>query len=448
MLILTYSAFDATSIVKGLGLSEYSYWFVRKAFHRLLERSGIVVPVTNPTREVDALVRGAAAHGERCVYLSFDTLQKTALGLTCPTIPVFAWEFDTIPSEAWGDEPRNDWTMVLAETGCAITHSSHTVGAVRRAMGETFPVWSIPAPVHSGAVRHLPSARGYQPRTELTLTGNVIDAADIDLAPFTFQRFQAEGPQALRHEITKKNGKAHVTLQGVVYCSVFNPLDGRKNWNDLLIGFIRAFRTTRDATLVLKLTYHDAEESLVHILADLAKIGPFQCRVLLVQGLLPQDEYDALMAASSYALNTSRGEGQCLPLMEHMSAGRPAVTPRHTGMRDYVTDNNAFIIRTTEEPGFWPHDPRRALRCKRHRMDFPRLIQAYHDSYHAAFDPATYAAMSEAATNALALYCSDEIVEARLTEVFDHVTGARQRRVKKPARVPTAVAVLDASDVA
>jgi glycosyltransferase involved in cell wall biosynthesis len=439
MLILTYSAYNAASIEKSLGMSEYSYWFVRKAFHRLLASHGIVVPVTDPSREVDALVGGAGTHSERCIYLSFDTLQKTVLDLSCPTIPVFAWEFDTLPNEVWDDEPRNDWTMVLARAGSAIVHSSHTVAVVRRAMGQDFPVWCIPAPVYAGAVRYVPSARGYQKPTELTLNATVIDAGSVDLAPFTHQKIQREGSTALRHEIAKAGDQTRLTLHGVVYCSVFNPLDGRKNWNDMLMGFIRAFRNTPDATLVLKLTYHDAMDSLLRILADIAKVGPFRCRILLVHGLLPQPEYDALMAASSYAVNTSNGEGQCLPLMEYMSAGRPAVTPRHTGMLDYVTQENAFIVRTTEEPGYWPHDPRRALRCVRHRMDFPSLISAYHESYRVAAIPETYAAMSKAATKALELYCSDEVVERRLADVL----RIRGRRYVAPVPVslkPSAVA--------
>ena len=58
------------------------------------------------------------------------------LGLACPTIPVFAWEFDSIPTETWFGEPFQDWRYVLKKTGRAITHSKFAVGAVRAAMGE------------------------------------------------------------------------------------------------------------------------------------------------------------------------------------------------------------------------------------------------------------------------------------------------------------------------
>ncbi|RFB80645.1 glycosyltransferase [Methylovirgula sp. 4M-Z18] len=431
MLILAYSSYNAGTIDTNYGRPEYSYWFVRKAFSRILERFGVVIPIGDAERDVEAVAQNAAAQGDRGIYLSFDSVYKTVFPKTCPTVPVFAWEFDTIPHEVWDDEPRHDWTMVLAKAGCAITHSSFTVGVVRRALGDDFPIWSIPAPVYAGAVRHLSSARGYQPPTELKFSATVIDVNTIDLGPYIYQRKDRDGPAALQSEIAKLKMPTRISIHGVVYSSVFNPLDGRKNWNDMLMGFIRAFRNTPDATLILKLTHVDGADALMRLLSDVAKVGPFRCRILLIHGMLPQDEYDALMAATSYGVNTSNGEGQCLPLMEYMSAGRPAISPRHTAMLDYITDENAFVLRTTEEPTWWPHDPRRALRCRRNRLDFPTLLEAYRKSYEVASNGATYARMSAAATEAQRLYCGDDVVMARFAEVLNHTAGMAKQ--PKPA---------------
>ena len=41
-------------------------------------------------------------------------------------------------------------------------------------------------------------------------------------------------------------------VDGVVYVSVFNPKDGRKNWHHLITAFCWAFREVDDATLVLR----------------------------------------------------------------------------------------------------------------------------------------------------------------------------------------------------
>jgi hypothetical protein len=56
----------------------------------------------------------ARARGEPCVFLSFSPPHRTPVHLACPTLPVFAWEFSTIPNEPFAGEPRNDWRTVLA----------------------------------------------------------------------------------------------------------------------------------------------------------------------------------------------------------------------------------------------------------------------------------------------------------------------------------------------
>ena len=62
---------------------------------------------------------------------------------------------------------------------------------------------------------------------------------------------RAEHPPALLPDVDQHQ---QVVVDGVVYVSVFNPLDGRKNWHHLITAFCWAFRDTSDATLVLKMT--------------------------------------------------------------------------------------------------------------------------------------------------------------------------------------------------
>ncbi|PMZ79581.1 glycosyltransferase, partial [Pseudomonas sp. FW215-T2] len=78
----------------------------------------------------------------------------------------------------------------------------------------------------------------------------------------------------------------------VVYTSVFNPGDGRKNWEDMLSAFCVTFREVEDATLVLKLTHHDAEEALSDILHHLYKNRSYRCRIVLIYGYLADADYE------------------------------------------------------------------------------------------------------------------------------------------------------------
>ncbi len=422
MIIMVYSAYNAASIDESLGAAEYSYWFVRRAFWPVLERFGIVVPVTDPKREVDVIRRSAAARGEEAVFLSFEPPHKTILGLQCRTIPVFAWEFDTIPDEVWEADERNDWRRVLSATGCGITHSSFSVASVRRSMGQDFPIWSIPAPVYDANAPYACEARGYQPLTDITLSGMVIDSGQVDLSLFSISRAFSDGLDSLRalsRHLEETKPSIAVRVSGVVYTVVFNPIDGRKNFNDLLGGFLWAFRDVEDATLILKITHFDPVRGLLPVLCDLAKHGRFRCRVLLIHGMLPDNQYRDLVRLTSYAVNVSTNEGQCLPLMEFMSAGRPALAPRHTAMLDYISDRNAFVVHSSERPATWPHDPREAMRSVRHVVSVADVIRAYRESYHVAkHDAERYAAMSVAATAALQDFCSVAVVEQRLSEVL------------------------------
>ena len=436
MIILEHSTYDGNTIAKNFGAPEYSYWFVRKAFRPVLRRFGVVVPVQDPEREVDAIHRSARAHGIRSVFLSFNPPHCTPTGLECPTIPVFAWEFDTIPTDAWHDDPLNDWQGVLSRTPAAITHSGYSANAVRRSLGADYPIWTIPAPVHDANATRAGSARGWREPFDLTFTaGLAIDSRAVDLSLFRVGRAETEGVQALGLLEQAASGEGRrpkvLTLSGVVYSSVLNPVDERKNWMDLVAGFVWAFRGVPDATLLLKVIHRRMIDGVLPVLIDLAKFGPFKCRVIIIHGLLADEEYAQLVEATSYTVNTSRGEGQCLPLMEFMSAGRPAIAPRHSAMLDYVSDENAFVMDCHMRPAFWPHDIRQATRCMRYQPDFADLVRCYRDSFRVARDePARYGRMSAAARKSQESFCSEQVVAAGLGKVFDHLAAMHSEQME------------------
>ncbi len=436
MILLEHSTYDADTIARNLGFSEYSYWFVRKAFRPILQRFGVVVPIARPEREVDVIYRSARAHGEPCVFISFSPPHQTAVGLDCPTVPVFAWEFDTLPQEAWADDPLNDWRVALDQAPAAIVHSQFSAEVVRSSLGRDYPVWRIPAPVADLNLAYARTARGWREPFRLEIgTGLVFDSRRIDLTLFDYRSGQ-DGPRAMRLLQSVAIEEAHdpvsLELEGVVYSAVLNPVDGRKNWTDLLATFVFAFRDQPLATLILKATHRDLAEGALPILKDLAKLGPFACRVVIIQGLLAQAEYDAFLNATSFTVNSSHGEGQCLPLMEFMAAGRPAIAPRHTAMVDYVSDGNAFVVEAHQRPAFWPHDQRQASRCLRYDVVFASLVRRYRESFAVARDePQRYARMSQAATQALLGFCSDQVVAERFGQVLDTVARKGQTRTDR-----------------
>jgi glycosyltransferase involved in cell wall biosynthesis len=428
MLIIIHSETNQRTIAQNLGRSEYSYYFVLKEYRPVLQRLGRVVEVSDPQTEVDALYLDCLSRGEDCVFLSFSPPHRTPVHLACPTLAVFAWEFSTIPNEPFAGEPRNDWRTVLRTCGAAITHSSYTVNAVCEAMGADYPIVAVPAPVWDRF-----AARGAQLQRQplanqvrLKIKGLLADSRQLDLRAF--------GPAHLRAgkgiDFQAPVREQELVLDGVIYTSVFNPGDGRKNWEDMLSAFCVTFREVEDATLVLKLTHHDAEEALTDILHHLYKNQPYRCRIVLIYGYLADADYERLVQATSYVVNTSYGEGQCLPLMEFMSCGKPAVAPRTTAMIDYLDADNAFLIDSTDELTAWPHDPRKAFRTLRYVTDWASLCTAYRASYDVARDnPQRYARMSAQAVASLQNFCSQATAEQRLKVFFARLFETRAASV-------------------
>ncbi len=214
----------------------------------------------------------------------------------------------------------------------------------------------------------------------LQLRGLLIDSRTTDLRPYGPPAHQAGTPLVL-------DGPAQdceLLLDGVIYTSVFNPYDGRKNWKDMISAFCTTFRDVPDATLVLKLTHHDVTAALTDMLHHVYKNQSYRCRIVLIHGYLADADYERLVEATRYVVNSSYGEGQCLPLMEFMSCGRPAIAPLNTAMADYIDHDNAFVVDSTEELTAWPHDPRAAYRALRYVTDWDSLCSAYRASYDVA----------------------------------------------------------------
>lgn len=217
-----------------------------------------------------------------------------------------------------------------------------------------------------------------------------------------------------------------IKLDGVVYTSVFNPIDGRKNWKDILTAFCTAFQDTEDATLVLKMTHNDLSSFLGKLHLLMQQLAPFKCRILALHGYLDPVDYEKLIAATDYYVNASRSEGLCLPLMEFMACGKPALSPGHTAMADYIDSSSTFMVDSSLEPTVWPHDSRPVFRAMYHRIDWESLLNAYRQSYHVAKDqPDTYRQMAHAAMAQIKVFASNSVVKEKLRSFLTRELACR-----------------------
>ncbi|MFJ3051313.1 glycosyltransferase [Pseudomonas nitroreducens] len=523
MKILVYSATNAATIRTSLGAPEYSYYFVLKEFLPALQEMAEVVVIDDPAEQVDAIYHECRRRGEGCVFLSFSPPHKTLAKLECPTLPVFAWEFDTIPDEIWLNDAAQDWAFMLRQFGQAITHSRSTVDAVRKVVPPAYPLLSVPSPVWDafGALRECRRQEGTR---RIRGRGVVFDTAKLDLQLFLhadperwhllfkgepapevvgepehlaevspppaspaepahppvesladflratrryagawYQMVLADLlPAAVRGWLRRLRGRPaildrqepesatdsspevmapeeldpfpqrplftpgdfSVELNGVVFATVFNPYDGRKNWPDLISAFCCAFADQPEAVLVFKLTHREYCSAVTEMLRFMARLPAFRCRVLLMHGYLEDEDYRGLMQATAYVVNASFGEGQCLPLMEFLSCGKPAIAPSHSGMSDYIDEQVAFIVGSWSEAASWPHDPRNAFRTCRQQIDWDSLHSAYLQAWALYHDqPELYQQMGDRAIERMRGYCSRQAVIEQLDPFLRAVLG-------------------------
>lgn len=457
-----------------------------KDFLPALERVGTVIQVQSRD-EVESLHARYSAQGESVIFISVSPPHQTPLGLACPTVTLFAWEFDSLPSVAWDDKPQNDWRHVFAHTSGTIATSNEAAGLVAQSMGERFPVIALPAPVWDryaalGTPQGWPLELGER---QFPFSGIVIDSPILGLSADGLVRKPAEipaeepvvpepvpapsplleawqlstallkgwwreirlplgdgtsvGSDAVESQIATTRAEAksepekpplqQITLRGVVYTTVLNPADSRKNWVEIITAFCWAFKQVEDATLIVKMTHHDLEYYRIVLMTLLSRLAPFSCRVVVLHGFLEDEQYRELIGASTYYVNASSGEGLCLPLMEFLSAGRPAIAPTHTAMADYVDEHLAFLVQCSLEPFCWPHDPTGIFMTHRHRLNWQSLMEAFQASYAVATQqPQQYRAMSRHAFAKMREFASVEVIAAPLGQFLRGLTPEPQER--------------------
>jgi hypothetical protein len=120
-----------------------------------------------------------------------------------------------------------------------------------------------------------------------------------------------------------------------------------------------------------------------------------------------------------------------LPLMEFLSAGRPAIAPAHSAMADYINADIAFVLQASQEHNVWPFDPRDIFTTMRYRLNWQSLVTAYELSYSMAVDEAQrYVAMGQAAQDAMRAFCTLDLVQEKLSEALGMTAPAVVRDVR------------------
>jgi glycosyltransferase involved in cell wall biosynthesis len=223
-----------------------------------------------------------------------------------------------------------------------------------------------------------------------------------------------------------------LSIGGLVYASIFNLGDKRKNHVDLLTAFLLAFRDREDATLVIKLATNPVREH--HEIGVLRKMYEglgidHKCRIVVITDFLTDDQMADLMRVTTFYVNTSRAEGACLPLQQSLAAGRPSIAPDHTAMADFMDDEVGFVLRTHPEPTYWPHDPEQKTETYWNRLVWTDLRDCLLESAQIAdHEPETYRTLAEAAQTRMRRYASSEVVARSLQNALEKIAPVETGR--------------------
>jgi glycosyltransferase involved in cell wall biosynthesis len=451
---------------KNLGVPGYSYDIVAQLFVPLLARWGEVIPVERESGPLEAAVRDARRRGLDPVHVSFLPFQDFCPKLSAPNVIVPAWEFPDVPDHVFDGNPHNDWVATARRCDLVIVGGQFTVDTFQRA-GIRTPIRIVPVPTPEEYFR-IPAWRADQ-HVRIPCSAYVFpdpdmpadrlwDAPDADsgAAPAGWlsrlmrslrQAWELHGESLLPPLLAKavqfgaerlgtdrwrgyvrRCRREGLELSGVVYVSIFSPRDGRKNWQDLLTGFVSALHDRPDATLVVKLITR--ERDMVERVLDFYRgVGlAHRCRVVFITDYLPDEQMLALVRASTYYLTTTRAEGNCLPLMNYLAAGRPGISPRHTAIGDYFDEDIGLTLPWHPEPAIWPQDKRGRIKTTWARLDWPALVERLRESYFLARqDQAAYEARAEQGRQRMRQRASIESVWTQLRAALEHLETIRAR---------------------
>ena len=100
-----------------------------------------------------------------------------------------------------------------------------------------------------------------------------------------------------------------------------------------------------------------------------------RCKIVLIHDFLSDEQLMELAQATTYYITATKAEGNCLPLMNYLAAGRPAISPCHTAIADYFGRDVGFVVESHPEPAAFPHDSRLRSTTTWHRLVWTSLVE-------------------------------------------------------------------------
>jgi glycosyltransferase involved in cell wall biosynthesis len=261
-------------------------------------------------------------------------------------VAMLAWETSEIPK--WSEpSPRHNWVAQINKMQACWTFCHFAKRAMEQS-GVTIPISVIPHPIDTEI---------YRPAVP------------------------DDGPQLLYDQHRRPLHEAWFS-----FLSVFQ-WTPRKNPSALLLAYLSEFRPEDQAALILK-TYADKAGDIalvqkqIQASKKLLRLPHGYPRIFLVPGLMSDHEMAALLRSCDVMVNTSRGEGFCLPTAEALACALPVIVPDGSAFKDYVTENHGYLVKCHTSPVYgMPHIPWYFGTQTWHDVDVMHLRERMREAY-------------------------------------------------------------------
>jgi glycosyltransferase involved in cell wall biosynthesis len=467
--LLVRSVCTESDLGRRLGYEGYSYRYVYRAFAPLLRRWAHTEEVAGSAADAERAVARLKQEGRRALHLSILPLHLMTPLAGVPNLAALSWEYPEVPGTDVGGQPGNNWVRAAAACDRVLAHTRYAREALLRS-GVRVPIDWVAIPIHpayfevdpwrpgqrvvldcpcyvfpqpAGPTATAPAAPPDDPDCGGGLRG--LGRKALEALPGRLARALRRGAHAARVGVRTARAAldqkdirdlypplSRLELSGVVYASLFNPFDGRKNWADILSGFLQALGDRPDAQLVVKLVVSPGREAdaLAQAFACYRRATTgHRCRVAFVTAYLSDKQLIDLARGSTYYLNTSRAEGSCLPLQQLLAAGRPAVAPNHTGIADSLDEECGFVVTAHPEPTCWPIDLEGPNTTRWYRLVWQSLYDQLRTSYDVAcHNLDRYRALAEAGRERMRRLAHPESVWPVLAAALDGAAAVAHAR--------------------
>ena len=467
--LFTTSSLSPSEVAARCGDDCYSYFFVQRAFLPLLERWASVQEVSQSSDSLAEAVAGAQRAGQTVTHLSFLPLQYFQLIEGAANLAFPFWEYPHIPNYDVAGNPRNNWVRMAECLDLILTACNFTRDAFLRAGVQT-PLEVVPVPIADNyfavpawdaqqqvtldcpcyllpqgeppRLRHFAGRAARRTGIRMRERCRSVYRHGVrPLLPASLHRRLAE----TSHAVVGKEpptvvptpverfpipfaASERVELSGIVYTSVLNPFDIRKNWRGIVDAFLRALADREDATLVIKLAVSQRmrQEALHNLLHFYQRLRiRHRAKVIVISAYLSDEQMYELARGTTFYLNASHAEGACLPLQDALAAGRPGIAPAHTAMGEYIDDEVAFVVPSRSEPIYWQWDPERRRTTTWQQIRRRDLVAQLRASYRTATnDPARYRDMAASGRQRMHDLASAEQVWRRLSDALNSVEAS------------------------